>query len=282
MQQITKNVFTNTEIRGCNPSMVVTSEGVVFIDTAQWISTLLEMIDFSKQYGGPKYLINTESHIDHIFGNHWFAGVCPVVAHEKLVDTFFKVPGTLDGYDYSVDVLERQDKEFLPLMPSREDYILNTPQITFNDRMSLKVGDHTFDLYYTPGHCDCQIAVHVPEERTLFVGDTLFVDCQTWLHSADIGALIETLQFLRTFDVDHIVPGHGPVTTSSYIDQQLGIIYEWIDGVAKGINKGWDLEECKKNIRFDSLPVDIGQAEMMDYIQEYNVVKCYNYIKNIK
>ena len=32
MQQITKNVFTETEIRGCNPSIVFTSEGAVFIE----------------------------------------------------------------------------------------------------------------------------------------------------------------------------------------------------------------------------------------------------------
>ena len=47
MQQLTKNVFTETKIRGCNPSIVFTSEGSVFIDTAQWITTLLEMRKFA-------------------------------------------------------------------------------------------------------------------------------------------------------------------------------------------------------------------------------------------
>ena len=45
------------------------------------------------------------------------------------------------------------------------------------------------------------------------------------------------------------------------------------------MNKGWDLDECIKRISFaDRFPVDIGQDEMMDYIQEKNVIKCYNYI----
>ncbi|MCC8165500.1 MAG: hypothetical protein LIQ31_04985 [Planctomycetes bacterium] len=37
MEQITPNIYTETEIRGCNPSIVFTSEGAVFIDNAQWL-----------------------------------------------------------------------------------------------------------------------------------------------------------------------------------------------------------------------------------------------------
>jgi cyclase len=35
MEQVTPNVFTTTKLRGCNPSFVVTSDGVVVIDTPQ-------------------------------------------------------------------------------------------------------------------------------------------------------------------------------------------------------------------------------------------------------
>ena len=48
MQQLTKNVYTETEIRGCDPSIVLTSEGAVFIDTAQWITNLEQMIAFAE------------------------------------------------------------------------------------------------------------------------------------------------------------------------------------------------------------------------------------------
>ena len=279
MEKITENIYTETKIRGCNPSIVFTNEGSVFIDTAQILTTLLEMIEFAKKRGPIKFLINTEPHIDHIFGNHWFANECPVIGHEKIKDSFLLVPGDMDGYDYSVDVLKRQDQKSLHLMPSKEDYIVNMPQITFNDRMSFKLGDHTFNLYHTPGHCDSQIAVHVPEERTVFVGDTIFSDCQTWLHSGDIDALIKSLHFLNTLDVDHIIPGHGPVVTKAYINKQLAILYDWIAAVADGMAKGWSQEECIAKINFkDSWLMDIGQPEMMNYVQRTNVIKCYKYI----
>ncbi len=279
LEQVTKNVYTTTKIRGCNPSIVFTSEGSVFIDTAQWITTLLEMKAFALDRGPIRYLINTEAHIDHIFGNHWFAGVCPVVGHEKLHEIFWLVPGDMNAYDYSVDVIRRQDPGALPLMPSQKDYILNPPSITFSERMTLKVGDHTFKLHFTPGHSPSQICVHVPEEQVVFVGDTVFAGCQTWLHSADIDQLIASLKFIGSLDVDYIVPGHGPVVTKAYLKEQIGFIYEWIGTVAAGVAKGWTEEECVERINFKSrYPVDIGQHESMDYIQRTNVIKCYNYV----
>ena len=96
-----------------------------------------------------------------------------------------------------MDVLERQDPGALHLMPSKEDYIVNYPQITFSDHLTLKLGDTEFFLHHTPGHSDAQICVHVPKERVVFVGDTLFSSCQTWLHSANIGDLLKTLTFLE-------------------------------------------------------------------------------------
>ena len=283
MKQLTKNVFTETEIRGCNPSIVFTSEGSVFIDTAQWITTLLEMRKFALERGPIKYLINTESHIDHIFGNHWFAGECPVVGHENIKNSFWKIPAAfeMDTYDYSLDVIQRQDPDGLKDMPSREDYIINPPQITFSDRMTIKLGDHTFELYYAPGHSDANTIIYVPEEKVAFVGDTIFKDCQIWLHSILPDELFQTLNFLDSLDVDYIVPGHGPVCDKSAIFENKQFLYDWLAAVSEGINKGWDMEECVARINFaDRCPVDIGQADVMDYIQEYNVRVAYDYLQD--
>lgn len=281
MQQLTNSVYTETKIRGCNPSMVLTDEGSVFIDTAQWISTLLEMREFALKKGPIKYLINTESHIDHIFGNHWFAGDSQVIGHEKLHESFWKIPPSFNmtTYDYSVDIIDRQDHEALDKMPAKEDYILNPPQITFNDRMTFKLGGKTFELYYVPGHSDANIMVYVPEEKVAFVGDLIFNNCQIWLHSCDPDALFKSLDFLDTFDVKYIVPGHGDVCGKEVIYENKKFLYDWFSAVSDGVAKGWSKEECVKRISFaDRCPVDIGQADAMEYIQEKNVEVAYDYV----
>ncbi|HZW00334.1 MAG TPA: MBL fold metallo-hydrolase, partial [Candidatus Deferrimicrobium sp.] len=69
MEQVTANVCTNTRLRGCNPSYVVTSDGVVVIDTPQLPTKAVAMRQEAESHGPIRYLINTEQHVDHIFGN---------------------------------------------------------------------------------------------------------------------------------------------------------------------------------------------------------------------
>ena len=270
MQQLTKHVYTEPEIRGCDPSMVLTSEGAVFIDTAQWITNLEQMISFAEEKAGSiKYLINTESHIDHIFGNHWLkkAGAT-IIGQEKILDTFFKIPPSFNmtTHDYNVDIIRRQDPQA-------------KPDITFSQRLTLKLGEHTFECVHTPGHSPEQTSVYVPEERCVFVGDNIFNDCQIWLHSADFDDLFDSLNWLQGLDVDYIIPGHGPVKGKECIVENKQFLYDWLAAVSDGINQGWDVEECVKRISFaDRCPVDIGQPECMEYIQTNNVRKTYAYL----
>ena len=59
MQQVTGNVFTSTHLRGCNPSFVVTSEGVVVIDTPQLPTKAVTMRETAESYGPIRYVVNT-------------------------------------------------------------------------------------------------------------------------------------------------------------------------------------------------------------------------------
>lgn len=277
MEQITKHVYAETKIRGCNPGIILTDKSSVFVDTAQHITPLLSMIRFAEERTTIKYLINTEGHIDHVFGNHWFRDRCPIIGHEKLPPMF----DMEDFYEYSLDVITRQDKAGLPLLPKKEQYVVKRPDILFSDRMSLCIDGLAIELLHTPGHTPSNISVYIPEDKVVFVGDTVFAYCQTWLQSANPDDLLQSLDRIRALDVDYIVPGHGPVVDKSYLDTQVAFIYEWIAAVAVGISKGWTLEECTERINFrDRYPVDIGQAEAMDYIQTSNIRVLFNYLTN--
>lgn len=279
MERITENVYTYTNIRGCNPSFVVTSDGVVVIDTPQLVTKVLEMKEEASKKGLIRYLINIEHHIDHIFGNHWFAGLCPVIAHEDIMQDFWVLPHGDDLYDVSLEIIKLQDPKGLPFMPSRKDYIVNRPSITYSEHLTLRVGEHIFELYHTPGHVRGQTAVYIPKERVVIVGDTIFSGCQTWLHQADPDAWLRSLEFLKTLDVDYIIPGHGPVVTKDYIPKQSAFIREWVTAVAIGIAKGWSKEECVKRISFlDRYPVDIGQESSGPMIQQLNTKRLYDYL----
>ena len=140
------------------------------------------------------------------------------------------------------------------------------------------MGDHTFRLLHTPGHTPGQVAVHVPEERVVFTGDTVFSGCQTWLYTSNVDQWLVALERIRALDVDHVVPGHGPVTTLAYLDTQRSVLLEWTAAVAAAIARGWTREETVARVDFRDRfgPVDIGQGYMMDHIQTHNAASLYD------
>ena len=133
------------------------------------------------------------------------------------------------------------------------------------------MGGHTFELLHTPGHTPGQIAVHVPEEKVVFTGDTIFSECQTWLMGSNVTQWLAALDRIAKLDADWVVPGHGEVVTLAYLARQRANLLDWVrrwptpsrkDGPARRPSSGSHFAE--------RYPVDIGQGYMMKHIQTLN------------
>src|SRR5438552_13854240 len=103
LEQVTPNVFTTTKLRGCNPSFIVTSAGVVAIDTPQLPTKAVAMRQAAESHGPIRYLINTENHVDHIFGNWWYRGDGEIVHHKALLDILMDPKAALDPFHYALE-----------------------------------------------------------------------------------------------------------------------------------------------------------------------------------
>jgi cyclase len=273
MERVTPNVWTATHIRGCNPSYVTTSDGVVVIDTPQLPTRAVAMREEAESKGPIRYVVNTEHHVDHIFGNYYFKGAGRVVHHRGVAENFMVPTPLLDPFDYAAEAIPMSDPDGAAIFPERDVYFAdpNRAQIVFTGDLTLDVGDHTFELIHTPGHTPGQIAVHVPAERVVFTGDTVFSEVQTWVMASDVDQWIEALNTISRLDVDHVVPGHGPITDLRYLQTQKAVLLEWKSMVASAVAKGWSREETIERCHMrDRYPVDIGQEYMMDYIQTHN------------
>lgn len=273
MENVTPNVRTHTGLRGCNPSYVTTADGVVVIDTPQLPTRAVAMREEAESHGPIRYVVNTEHHVDHIFGNYYFKGAGRVVHHQGVADNFMVVGPILDPFAYAAEAIPTDDPQGRDIFPDREVYEAepNKGQIVFTGDLTLRVGDHTFHLIHTPGHTPGQVAVHVPEERVVFTGDTVFSEVQTWLMTSDIEQWLMALDRIAALDVDHVIPGHGPLTTTQYLATQKHVLLEWKSAVAAAVAKGWSRDETIQRVNFaERYPVDIGQEYMMGYIQRHN------------
>jgi cyclase len=279
MEQLTPTVFTDTGLRGCNPSFVVTSDGVVVIDTPQLPTRAVAMRKLAESHGPIRYVINTEHHVDHIFGNYYFKGAGTVVHHQGVYDNFMLASPDLDPFAYAAEAIPTDDPQGKAIFPDRDEYFKdpNKGKVVFTGDLTLRVGGHTFELLHTPGHTPGQVAVHVPEERVVFTGDTVFSECQTWLMTSDVRQWLASLTRIASLDVDHLVPGHGPVTTTRYLAAQRAVLIEWVNAVAEAVAKGWSREETIERVNFATrCPVDIGQGYMMNHIQTQNAASLYD------
>src|ERR1700750_333384 len=129
MQQLTKNVFVETQTRGANHGIITTSDGLVMIDSPQKPSDAVKLKAEIEGRGPLRYIINTEPHGDHWTGNAFFN--VPVVAQQG-------VRSRILGTDLAAHVA--RVASFGPEEPKLlENYKPNVPVITFQNEMTLHV-----------------------------------------------------------------------------------------------------------------------------------------------
>ena len=76
---------------------------------------------------------------------------------------------------------------------------MRLPTVTYTDELTLDLGDTTCVLIHPAvDHTDDCTLLHVPEERTLFLGDAFYADTMTWTYSlAGAVALVNALEGLE-------------------------------------------------------------------------------------
>lgn len=278
MQQVTKNVYVETGLHGCNPGFVITEEGIVMIDSPQKPSDALKFRNEMKGKGEVRYLINTEHHIDHIMGNFFFPGI--VIAHQGAWEAVSSRYSSALFTEKIADRVKAIDPPGLALM---EGYFLREPSLTFSKDFTLYLGKHTFKLIHLPGHTASEIAVHIPEERIVFTGDNVFHKVQTWLQEASPLEWLRSLEKIDKLDVDFIVPGHGEVCSKDYLKEQASFIREWMAAIREAKRRGLSKEEAQDKISFlDRYPMDIGQESQCPQVQRMNVGWLYDCLEENK
>lgn len=270
MQQLTRNLFVETRMRGANHGFVVTTDGVVLIDTPHKPSDALKLKAEIAKHGPVRYILNTEPHGDHWTGNAYFDA--PVIAHAGVRKRILET--NMEEHVARVAAFGPNEPALL------EGYHANAPVLTFESGMTLHVGNHTFELIHMPGHTAYQAAICIKEEGAVFTSDNIFHKCHTWLQEADPDAWLKSLQALGRLDEEVFVPGHGEICGKRYLDEQAAFIEEWKHYVQCAIDRGMTKEEAVVRLTgmTDRYPMDIEQEGMAPLVMKRNVANLYDYL----
>ncbi|MDH5468788.1 MAG: MBL fold metallo-hydrolase, partial [Candidatus Aminicenantes bacterium] len=278
IQRLSDRVLILSEtLMSNNVAAIASEKGIVVVDTSGLPSTAAKMRRIiEKEFGRTDfaYIINTHSHWDHSFGNQIFPdaviighdNVFPGMArdkdillsriasleqrHQNETARLKSVPtGSEEARNIqaSLKMLEREIHDF------KDVFVSTPPQITFDDRMILDLGDITVKLdYFGRAHSTSDIFIHVPEEGILMTGD-LFLD-QRWVPLfagqpvLDIDRWIEVLH--RALDGDDapskVIPGHMDIWEAEKLALWRDYIKNLWEGLKSAKEQGLSLEQAKK------------------------------------
>jgi cyclase len=281
MRRVSKNVFTEVYFWGCNPGFVVTSDGVVMIDSPQQPIDAVRWREMLQEKGPIRHLINTEPHADHTLGNAYFPGV-EIIGQVKLQACFDRYLNMMFTPEVRLERMKTEDPDSVFLMGHPDYPASNPPKRTFKDELTLHVGNHTIKIIHTPGHTAPQTSILLPEEGVVFTGDNVFEKCKTFVQEADPWEWLGALKRLEALDVETIVPGHGEPCGKSYLRRQAEIIENWIglveDFVRRGLSEKEALEQKIDATRLDPYPIGQRLFEMSDRLDKWNVSNVYKHV----
>lgn len=147
----------------------------------------------------------THGHFDHIFGSAFVLrtyGVAPQM-HRDDESTYLA-------------------SESLIRLLMRAEIRLDLPAVGhyLTAGEVVRVGNHSFEVRFTPGHSVGSVSFYTPEAKLVFGGDCLFQGGigRTDLPGGDYHTLINsiTTQLLTLPDDTIVYAGHGPATTIGY------------------------------------------------------------------
>ncbi|GII55192.1 MBL fold metallo-hydrolase [Planotetraspora thailandica] len=196
-----------------------------------------------------KYAIFSHGHLDHVAGTEAFDeenGPRPIVVAQEGIAKRFARYGRTAGYNSVID--QRQFGFIRMTWPT--SYRL--PDLTYQNRMNLSLGDVTFQLRHARGETDDATWAFLPERGVLLTGD-LFV----WVAPSAGGPQkvqrypdewAVALRKMATMNAEILLPGHGlPIVGAERVRQALVDTADYLDSLVEQtldlMNAGARLDE---------------------------------------
>ncbi|WP_141013593.1 MBL fold metallo-hydrolase [Nocardioides sambongensis] len=250
-----------------NVTAIGGERGLVVVDTHGSGVAALEVVDALRTLdrGGPVAVVNTHEHFDHTFGNATFIeqyGELPVHAHEVAAER-------------TVAAGERIQALYRDSTDPRGAEVVATSirpaDRTFSSAAVLDLGDRQVELVHPGrGHTAGDLVVRIPDVDVLLAGD-LVEESAPPAYGADSWPLdwpltLDLLLGLTT-PASVVVPGHGAVVDTAFVEEQrgdLGTVAETIRDLA---SRGVPQDEALAAASWPLPTEALGQAIARGYEQ---------------
>lgn len=238
-------VFTSELYVEVNAGLVVTPEGGILIDTLPFPSETKQIIEFAHRVcpQGIKYVINTLSHADHVYGSSYFPEA-ELIAHDLCREMLME-----HGYTALEEAREHT--------PELRHVEIRLPKIVFNEGVVIRLGGKTVHLIHSPGPSPELCVVHVREDKVLFASDLMMPVPLIATPYSDIEAFKRSLMNLHDYNLECIVQGHGDILLRGEVTSSIDISVKYLNDIQQLVQRLMD----DGGTKHDLLTYDIEQFE---------------------
>jgi len=217
-----------------------------------------------------RYLVNSNYHGDHTFGNCAFPGTTLVLQHRE---TAARVPS-----------MEEEKAFLLPCVGSQPEIFegvkLRLPDIVFDDYLRIDLGGQTVELHwFGPANTPGDTITYVPSAKAAWTGNMTGGGTFSLALESDAPTFMETLaRFVRTLEVETLVPAHSPLSEPSILWRDMNYYARLTSAVNKALSAGWTLQETIERTQLweeFSLPPTDPRAKIQRGRHRYNVQKTF-------
>jgi len=239
-----------------NAGLVADSGETLLVDTLfdlkctrEMLAALRKAVPAAERIGT---LVNTHSNGDHTFGNQLVSGAQIIASRACAEEMKERTPDELAAMMRNWHALGPGPAFFHEVMGTRFDFegiSLTLPTRTFERELKMHVGAKEVRLVEVgPAHTGGDVVVYVPQDRTVFTGDILFVKGHPVIWAGPIANWIKACDLILGWDVETVVPGHGPITDKSGV-RALKHYFEYLRHEArKRFDAGLGFEEAARDI----------------------------------
>jgi cyclase len=219
LQQVTRSAVAAVDARlQSNAAAIVLDDFVIAVDAGMRpyaARSFREQLEST--YRRPvRYVCVTHKHADHTFGLTAFRDVT-VFASRRLAESLER---SADFEPENLAAMRQNDPDGGEWLDEVERVV---PTVRFEGRMDIANHGRVAEFHHSGGHTDCSVYGYLPDERVLFSGDLIFAAMFPFAGdaTADPEAWISTLRQWTSMAIDHVIPGHGPVSGPQEIVKHL-------------------------------------------------------------
>lgn len=250
-----------------NAGLITAPDESLIVDTLFDLRLTRQMLDAMAPHterSPIRQAMNTHGNGDHYFGNQLLPDNIPIIATAAATEEMRAVPPALaHAMFYELDLGPDFDAWAKDTMRRFQFQGIEhrLPTETFTGRRDLTVGDRRIELHELgPAHTAGDAIAHVPDARTVFTGDILFIEATPVMWAGPASNWLRACDRILELDAVTIVPGHGPVTDASGVrDVQRYLTYVAREARAR-FDAGLDAEAAADDIDISDF-ADWGDQE---------------------